>query len=351
MTWKTDDVRIRNLRPLLPPAVLMEELPLSAEHAEFVSEQRRQIAAVVAGEDERLLVVVGPCSVHDPKAALEYARKLKPVADQTRDDLLIVMRTYFEKPRTTVGWKGLINDPHLDGSFAINHGLRLARELLRDIITLGLAPATEFLDPISPQFVADLVCWGAIGARTSESQVHRELASGLSMPVGFKNGTGGSIDIAVDAIRSSRHSHHFLSVSKEGLAAIVETQGNPSTHLILRGGGGRPNHDSESVAHAVAKLTAAGLPAGLMVDCSHANSGKVPERQPEVAGELAERIEAGDRALMGVMLESFLLGGSQTVDPRRPLVFGQSITDACLGWEQTVPVLERLALAARKRRG
>ncbi len=345
----TDDVRINRLRPLLPPAILMEELPLGADEATFLAEARAAVADVVTGKDDRLLVVVGPCSIHDPKAALEYAGRLKRQVDRLADDLLIVMRTYFEKPRTTVGWKGLINDPDLDGSFAINRGLRITREFLLDVLALGLAPATEFLDPISPQFIADLVCWGAIGARTSESQVHRELASGLSMPVGFKNGTGGSVNIAVDAIRSSRHPHHFLSVTKQGLAAIVETKGNPHTHLILRGGGGKSNYDAESVGAAVVALHAAGVNEGLMVDCSHANSGKDPARQPLVADELARQIEAGNASIMGVMLESFLCEGNQAVAARAELTYGQSITDGCMSWENTVPVLERLAEARRKR--
>ena len=346
----TDDVRIRQVRPLLPPAILVEELPLPAVDAGFVSQMRAQIADVVHGRDQRTLVVVGPCSIHDPQAALEYATRLAGLAERYRDSLLIVMRTYFEKPRTTVGWKGLINDPHLNGDFAINTGLRRAREFLLHVLKLGLPTGTEFLDPISPQFVADCVCWGAIGARTTESQVHRELASGLSMPVGFKNGTGGAIAIAVDAIRSSRHPHHFLSVTKQGLAGIVETEGNPDTHLILRGGGGHANYDSGSVAKACAALRAAGIETGVMVDCSHANSGKEPERQPEVADALAQQIETKANAITGIMLESFLIAGSQSLEGTAgALRYGQSITDGCLGWEQTEPVLERLAKASQRR--
>src|SRR5690606_34225856 len=284
-----------------------------------------------------------------PAVGLEYAERLKGQIDRYADDLLIVMRTYFEKPRTTVGWKGLINEPDLDGSFAINRGLRVARTFLLDLLARRVAPGTEFLDPISPQFVADLVAWGAIGARTSESQVHRELASGLSMPVGFKNGTGGSIAVAVDAIRSSAHPHHFLSVTKQGLAAIVETKGNPHTHLILRGGGGKANFSAEHVAQAVAALNAASVNATVMVDCSHANSGKDPARQPSVADAVACQVEAGDRHIMGVMLESFLVQGNQAVGPRQSLTYGQSITDGCMSWDSTVPVLERLAKARRKR--
>jgi 3-deoxy-7-phosphoheptulonate synthase len=349
MTYNTDDVRIKRLRPLIPPAILLEELPLGGEQSDFVAAQRRAVGDIVSGADRRLLVVVGPCSIHDPEAGLEYAERLKTAIERYASDLLIVMRTYFEKPRTTVGWKGLINDPDLDGSFAINRGLRVARTFLLDLLARGVAPGTEFLDPISPQFVADLVCWGAIGARTSESQVHRELASGLSMPVGFKNGTGGAINIAIDAIRASRFPHQFLSVTKQGLAAIVETTGNEHTHLILRGGGGKPNYDRESVGQAVAGLSEASLPEGLMVDCSHANSNKNPKNQPLVAASLAEQIESGSRAVMGVMIESFIVGGNQNVRPRSQLTRGQSITDACLAWDETVPVLERLALAAQRR--
>jgi 3-deoxy-7-phosphoheptulonate synthase len=345
----TDDIRIGNLRPLLPPAILMEEISLTDADADLVSRSRAAAGQIVTGLEPRLLVVVGPCSIHDTSAALEYAGLLKKAADRFEDDLLIVMRTYFEKPRTTVGWKGLINDPDLDGSFSINKGLRVARQFLRDVLRLGLPPGTEFLDPISPQFVADLVCWGAIGARTSESQVHRELASGLSMPVGFKNGTGGAVSIAVDAIRSSENPHHFLSVTKQGLAAIVETKGNPHTHLILRGGATGPNYDAASIADANQALRAAGVNVGVMVDCSHANSGKDPARQPLVAEDLAQQMEAGNSEIIGVMLESFLVQGNQKVGPREQLTRGLSVTDGCLSWENTVPVLERLARARRKR--
>jgi 3-deoxy-7-phosphoheptulonate synthase len=349
MNQSTDDTRIKRLRPLIPPAILLEELPLAAAEADFVSAHRRSVGDVITGRDRRLLVVVGPCSIHDPAAGLEYAERLKGAIERYADDLVIVMRTYFEKPRTTVGWKGLINDPDLDGSFAINRGLRIARTFLLDLLARRVPPGTEFLDPISPQFVADLVAWGAIGARTSESQVHRELASGLSMPVGFKNGTTGSIGIAIDAIRASRYPHQFLSVTKQGLAAIVETHGNEHTHLILRGGGGKPNYDAQSVGQALAALREAGIGEGLMVDCSHANSNKDPKNQPKVAEHLAEQIEAGESGIMGIMLESFIVGGNQSVRPRAQLTPGQSITDACLAWDETVPVLERLASAARRR--
>src|SRR6187399_350593 len=270
----TDDVRIESLRPLIPPAILMEELPAAEADTQLIAEARAEVARIVTGEDDRLVIVVGPCSIHDPEAGIEYARRLKPVADSLAADLKIVMRTYFEKPRTTVGWKGLINDPKLDGSFSINLGLRVARKFLLDVVQLGVPTATEFLDPISPQFVADLVSWGAIGARTTESQVHRELASGLSMPVGYKNGTSGDVQIAVDAVRSSAAPHHFLSVTKQGLAAIVSTRGNQQCHLILRGGSSGPNYDKSNVDAAVGALEKAGIRASVMIDCSHANSGK-----------------------------------------------------------------------------
>src|SRR5262245_1310378 len=289
----TDDVRIDNLRPLLPPATRLEQRALDVDHATRASTERDEIAAVIEGRDDRLVVVVGPCSIHDTKAALDYAKKLKALADRYRSDLCVVMRTYFEKPRTTVGWKGLINDPDLDGSFAINRGLRVARGFLRDVVSLGLPPGTEFLDPISPQFVADLVAWGAIGARTTESQVHRELASGLSMPVGFKNGTSGAIQIAVDAVRSAASPHHFLSVTKQGLAAIVATRGNPHCHVILRGGSNGPNYAAEAVQGVLSSLKKADLPARVMVDVSHANSGKDPTRQPAVAADLARQVASG----------------------------------------------------------
>src|SRR5690606_2829158 len=289
-------------------------------------------------------------SIHDPKAGLEYASKLKEVADRLAGDLLIIMRTYFEKPRTTVGWKGLINDPNLDGSFAINQGLRVARSFLRDVVGMGMPTGTEFLDPISPQFVADLVSWGAIGARTTESQVHRELGSGLSMPVGFKNGTGGSVQIAVDAVSAASHPHHFPSVTKQGLAAIVSTQGNQACHVILRGGNSGPNYQSQHVAETLSLLEKAGLKRGVMVDTSHANSEKNHENQPKVAADLAEQIAAGNRGLTGVMIESHLKPGRQAASPGKPLEYGVSITDACLGFDQTVPVLENLAQAVARRR-
>jgi 3-deoxy-7-phosphoheptulonate synthase len=346
----TDDVRIENLRPLLPPAILIEEIALDSDQAMRVATAREEIAAVMDGRDDRLVIVVGPCSIHDTTAALEYAKKLKALADRYRSDLCIVMRTYFEKPRTTVGWKGLINDPDLDGSFAINRGLRIARGFLRDVLSLGVPPGTEFLDPITPQFVADLVAWGAIGARTTESQVHRELASGLSMPVGFKNGTSGAVQIAVDAVRSSASPHHFLSVTKQGLAAIVSTRGNPSCHVILRGGANGPNYSEEHVQKTTEALEKCGLRPIVMIDCSHANSSKDPSRQPAVALDVARRIAEGDRAIFGLMLESFLVSGRQDQAPGQSLTYGQSITDGCLGWDETEPLLAKLAEAVRARR-
>jgi 3-deoxy-7-phosphoheptulonate synthase len=350
MIFETDDLRIAGLRPLIQPQVLMEELPIGEKSSATVAKGREQIQAVLRGEDDRLLVVVGPCSVHDPVAALDYARRLKAVADRTARDLLVVMRVYFEKPRTIVGWKGLINDPHLDETFAINEGLHKARRFLLDVAELELPAGTEFLDPISPQFIADLVSWAAIGARTSESQVHRELSSGLSMPVGFKNGTDGGVQVALDAIRSASYPHHFLSVTKQGVAAIVETRGNPDCHLILRGGASGPNFDAAAIAKISAELAKADLPVRLIVDCSHANSGKNPVTQGDVGRAVAAQIAAGNRGIVGAMLESFLVEGRQDVRPGTPLVYGQSITDACMSWERSAEVLDALASATRTRR-
>ncbi len=346
----TDDVRIDSLRPLIPPAILMEELPATEADTQLIAAARAEVARIVTGEDDRLVVVVGPCSIHDPEAGLEYARLLKPVADALQSDLKIVMRTYFEKPRTTVGWKGLINDPKLDGSFSINLGLRVARKFLLDVVQLGVPTATEFLDPISPQFVADLVSWGAIGARTTESQVHRELASGLSMPVGYKNGTSGDVQIAVDAVRSSAAPHRFLSVTKQGLAAIVSTRGNRHCHIILRGGRNGPNYAAEPIAEAAQALGKAGLRPAVMVDTSHANSQKDHRNQTKVAESLAAQVSAGSQAIFGVMIESNLVEGRQDVLPGKPLTHGQSITDACLGFAETRPILELLAASVRARR-
>jgi 3-deoxy-7-phosphoheptulonate synthase len=350
MFHRTDDLRIERIRPLIPPAILMEQHAITEEASTTVAEARQAINRILEGEDDRLLVVVGPCSIHDVEAAREYAQRLRGVADRLADELVVVMRVYFEKPRTTVGWKGLINDPRLNGSFAINEGLSLARQLLLDLGNMGVPAGCEFLDTITPQFIADLVSWGAIGARTTESQVHRELASGLSMPVGFKNGTDGNVQIAVDAIRAVMHPHQFLSVTKEGVAAIVVTRGNDHCHVILRGGHRRPNYHAEDVEATARSLVKAGLPARIMVDCSHGNSGKDHMRQPAVARDLAGQIAGGSHHVFGVMLEGHLVGGRQDVRPGHPLVHGQSITDACLGWDDTVPVLDDLAKGVRARR-
>ena len=350
MLHRTDDLRIEGLSPLLPPAILMEEIPLSERASETVASGRAAVVRALRGEDRRLIVVVGPCSIHDPAAALDYAAQLKAVAAELAGELLVVMRVYFEKPRTTVGWKGLINDPDLDGSFRINKGLRIARKLLCDLADLGLPAGCEFLDPITPQFLADLVSWGAIGARTTESQVHRELASGLSVPVGFKNGTDGNLQIAIDAMRSAAHPHRFLSVTKQGVAAIVATRGNPDTHVILRGAASGPNYASEDVARACSSLEAAGLPSRVMIDCSHGNSAKDHRRQILVGEAVAAQVRARTSGIAGVMLESHLVAGRQNVPSHgspSQLVYGQSITDACLGWNDTVPVLRALAAAVR----
>ena len=346
----TRNLRVESVRPLLSPAILLEEVPMTEAAGMTVRAGRRQVADVLHGRNDRLLVVVGPCSIHDPEAGMEYARRLASVAAGLSSELCIVMRVYFEKPRTTVGWKGLINDPYLDGTFQINEGLRRARQFLRGVSELGLPCGCEFLDPISPQFVADLVSWGAIGARTTESQVHRELASGLSMPIGFKNGTYGTVQIAVDAIMSAHHPHRFLGVTEQGLAAIVRTTGNPDCHVILRGGATGPNYDHESVARATATLEKAGLRPSVMVDASHGNSHKDFRRQAEVVRHLARQVADGADAVFGVMMESFLVEGRQDlVDPSR-LVYGQSITDACVSWETTAELLPELAAAVRSRR-
>jgi 3-deoxy-7-phosphoheptulonate synthase len=346
----TDDARIAGYRPLLPPAILMEELPLTEHASHVVSRARRAAEKIIKGEDDRLLVIVGPCSIHDTKAALEYADRLQSAVEQHAADLMIIMRVYFEKPRTTIGWKGLINDPHLDGSFDINNGLRAARRLLLELANRGLAAGTEFLDVITPQFIADLIAWGAIGARTTESQIHRELASGLSMPVGFKNGTDGNIQIAVDAIGAARNAHHFLSVTKQGISAIVTTRGNEHCHVILRGSNSGPNYDAAALEACSGTLEKAGLPSRIMIDCSHGNSRKDHARQPAVAEDIAAQVAAGSRLIAGVMLESHLKEGKQNHTASTPLVYGQSITDACISWETTVPVLETLAAAVRARR-
>jgi 3-deoxy-7-phosphoheptulonate synthase len=346
---RIEDVRIQATRPLVSPAVLAEELPLDDEGAELVARSRAAVEDIILGRDDRLLVVVGPCSIHDPTAARDYAARLGEQAGRHAGELFVVMRVYFEKPRTVVGWKGLINDPDLDGSFQINKGLRLARKLMLDITALRLPVATEFLDTTLGQYYAELVTWGAIGARTVESQVHRELASGLSMPVGFKNRTDGDVQVAVDAIYSARQPHWFPSLTKDGAPAILGTAGNDRGHLVLRGGTAGPNYTAEPVRAAAELLRTAGLPPFLMVDCSHANSGKDAERQPAVAGDLAARVAAGERAVCGIMLESNLLDGAQDYRTR-PFVYGRSITDPCLSFEKTVPVLARLAEAVRSRR-
>lgn len=354
MTQQIDDVRIQGIRPLMAPEILIEDLPVSESQRETIAEGRNEIARILTGEDDRLILVVGPCSIHDPDAGLEYAKRLASVRERTAADLCIVMRVYFEKPRTTVGWKGLINDPRLDGSFQVREGLRLARRFLLDVTSLGLPTGSEFLDPIMPQFYADLVSWGAIGARTTESQVHRELASGLSMPVGFKNGTYGTVQMAIDGIGAAAGAHHFLSVTKQGVAGIVATKGNPHCHVILRGGSSGPNYDADSIGRVEAQLDAAHLPRRIMVDCSHANSGKNHENQPGVAEDLAHQIAEGNKSIFGLMMESFLLDGNQSHSQEQGsegLVYGQSITDKCMSWERTEPLFEMLAEAVRKRRG
>ncbi|WWC95172.1 3-deoxy-7-phosphoheptulonate synthase [Kwoniella sp. B9012] len=349
-----DDRRVKCTRPLIPPQILLEELPLSLKGAQTVLDGRRQVEAVVKGDDDRLLVVVGPCSVHDPAQAIEYAKKLAEYAQEAKDDLMIVMRVYFEKPRTTVGWKGLINDPDMNGTYQINRGLKLARKLLLDITELGLPTAGEFLDVISPQYLADLSSWGAIGARTTESQVHRELASALSMSVGFKNGTDGSIDIAVDAIKAAGSGHTFLSVTKQGLSAIVETEGNNSTHVILRGSSKGPNYAAEHVQSAGEKLKKAGLPAKIMIDCSHGNSSKQHIKQIEVGHDISSQMSSGSTSqmIMGVMIESNINEGKQSVPPEGPsgLKYGVSVTDACISLEQTIPLLDELRKGVQVRR-
>ena len=348
---QTDDLRISKIRPLIAPAVLMDDLPQSPEGANLVNETRNISADILKGKDDRLLAVVGPCSIHDPEAAIEYAKRLKPLAERLSEDLLLVMRVYFEKPRTTVGWKGLINDPNLDDSFDINEGLRVARRLLLEISELGVASGTEFLDTISPQFVADLISWGAIGARTTESQIHRELASGLSMPVGFKNGTGGSVQIAVDGIKAAAKPHHFLSVTKQGVSAIVSTEGNQACHVILRGSSIGTNFDKESITATSDLLESNGLSRSVMVDCSHGNSCKDHTKQNSVAMQLGEQIAGGSRDIVAVMVESHLVAGNQKLNSHKSkMTYGQSVTDACIAWEETVELLENLAQSVRSRR-
>ena len=354
-TSETDDQRIKDVMPLPPPEHLIRFFPIAGTPVEkLVGETRAAVRRIMQKKDDRLLVIMGPCSIHDPVAALEYAKKLKLERERFKDTLEIVMRVYFEKPRTTVGWKGLINDPYLDESYRIDEGLRIARQLLLEINRAGMPAGSEFLDVISPQYIGDLIAWGAIGARTTESQVHRELASGLSAPIGFKNGTDGNIRIAIDAIQAAAQPHHFLSVHKNGQVAIVQTRGNPDCHVILRGGK-TPNYDAAHVAAACAEIEAAKLPCNLMVDCSHANSAKQHQRQVEVARDVAAQLKAGTDCIFGLMVESHLVAGAQKFsagqdDPAR-LAYGQSITDACIGWDDSVAVLEVLSEAVRARRG
>jgi len=346
----TDDLRIKAMKELLSPEALLAEYPIAETASETVFNARRGIQDILSGKDDRLFVITGPCSIHDPKAALEYAEKLAGPMEALKDELLIVMRVYFEKPRTTVGWKGLINDPHLDDSFQINEGLRKARSLLLELANKGVPAGTEYLDLISPQYVADLIAWGAIGARTTESQCHRELASGLSCPVGFKNGTTGDVQIAIDAIGSASHPHHFLSVTKEGHSAIFQTAGNPDCHIILRGGHKHTNYDPENVRDVSEKLDKANLPQNIIIDCSHANSGKDPDRQVIVCKDVAHQVAGGQNNIKGLMLESHLVAGNQKVIPGQELTYGQSITDACMSWIDTEGLLCELADSVKSRR-
>ncbi len=345
------DQRIEQVVPLQPPAEILTEQPLGRVHEETVLRGRSEIVDILRREDDRLLVVVGPCSVHDVEAAVEYATRLAAMAGELRDELCVAMRVYFEKPRTTTGWKGMINDPHLDGSGDVNAGLHMARGLLLEVLALGLPTGSEFLDPITPQYISDAVTWAAIGARTAESQIHRNLASGLSMPVGFKNGTAGNVGIAVDAVRAAASPHAFTGVTLNGTPAILHTRGNEDAHVILRGGREAPNYDAESIESTLTAMRAADLPERIVVDASHDNSGKDPDRQPAVVADLAEQIAAGNRAIVGVMLESFITAGRQDLEPGKPLEYGQSITDGCMGWETTTLVLDQLAGAVRARRG
>jgi 3-deoxy-7-phosphoheptulonate synthase len=342
----TDDLRIEKLQTLSPPAQIIGEAPATSSVAEIVGDARQAVHRILQGQDDRLVVVIGPCSIHDPKSAIDYARRLAAQRERHAGELEIIMRVYFEKPRTTVGWKGLINDPGLDGSFRINDGLRLARRVLLDVSAQGLPAACEFLDVTTPQYIADLVSWGAIGARTTESQIHRELASGLSCPVGFKNGTNGDVKIAVDAVTAAAQPHHFLAVTKEGRAAIATTTGNPDCHLVLRGGK-TPNYDAASVGSAADVLASARLPPRLMVDVSHANSGKNHENQPAVIADVCAQVASGASPIMGVMIESHLVGGRQDIVAGQPLTYGQSVTDACVDWQTSERLLADLANAVR----
>ncbi len=348
MTIKTDDLRIDEIREVVSPAKLITDMPVSKTAANTVLSARKTIQDIMQRTDDRLLMITGPCSIHDVDAALEYADRLQTLIEKTKDDLFIVMRVYFEKPRTTVGWKGLINDPDLDDSYEINKGLRTARNLLLELANKGIPAGTEFLDPISPQYVTDLISWGAIGARTTESQVHRELASGLSCPIGFKNATDGGLQIAVDAIQSSSNPHRFLGTTKQGHSAIIATTGNPDCHVILRGGNDKPNYDTENIDVAAALLEKAGLPNRLIVDCSHANSFKDHDRQVDVGKEVAAQIANGENRIFGVMLESNLIAGRQNLVDGKAETYGQSVTDACMGWDDTVSVIENFARSVKK---
>ena len=350
MSHRTEDLRIQRTKVVLPPVFLEEELPTTETAAETVYRARAEVTRILEGKDHRLVVIAGPCSIHDTQAAIEYAKLLKQASDQYSRDLCIIMRVYFEKPRTTVGWKGLINDPHLDGSFQINDGLRIARRLLLDLAELGVPAGTEFLDMIIPQYMVGLVSWGAIGARTTESQVHRELVSGLSCPVGFKNGTSGNVQIAVEAVQAAGHAHTFLGHTKHGQSAIFFTTGNPHCHVILRGGRKTTNYDAASIEQACLILEKGGLPRRVMVDCSHANSNKDHKRQPEVCRDIAKQIAGGTREIFGVMLESNLVEGAQKLSKGKALTYGQSITDACINWETTEELLGELAGAVRARK-
>lgn len=351
MKYLTDDTRITGMQEVIAPESLLEEIPITDSASQLIFNNRKEIADIIRGEDKRLLVVIGPCSIHDPKAALEYAKKLAPYAEKYRDALCVIMRVYFEKPRTTVGWKGLINDPHLDNSYDINGGLRVARQLLLSIVELGIGTGTEYLDPITPQYVGDLVSWGAIGARTTESQVHRQLASGLSCPVGFKNSTDGSVQVAVDAVKSASHPHIFLSVTKQGLSAIFSTSGNGDCHVILRGGGGETNFDSAAVNATSGLLDKAGLSDRVMIDMSHANSAKEHRNQILVSTDISNQLANGEQRILGVMVESNLIEGRQNIDDLGNLTYGQSVTDACIGWDDSVGVIEQLAAASATRLG
>ncbi len=347
----TENLRIKALKPLIPPALLHANYPITSQATELVAKARHEASNIIHGKDARLLVIVGPCSIHDSEAALEYAKKLAACREKYRAELCIVMRVYFEKPRTTVGWKGFINDPNLDESFNINLGLSRARELLLQINNLGVPTGTEFLDTTIPQYIADLISWAAIGARTTESQIHRELSSGLSMPIGFKNGTSGSLEMAVDAVQAARHPHHFLGVTQDGIAAIVSTTGNSDAHIILRGGKATgPNYDAQSITKAIDALVKQKLSTGVMVDCSHGNSQKDHLKQLTVADNLCEQIKAGNKNIIGVMIESHLVGGRQDIVDGKALTYGQSVTDACIDWQDTLTALEKLAMTVREAR-